>query len=435
MILLNTEVFSQSLYIIDMHLIHLFSVCCILSLHLAYAIESTTELVLFVFRHGDRSPYTVYPGYEHQNYWESGLGQLTTVGMRQQHALGEFIKQTYTPHLISSSYRRDQIYVRSTSFDRTIMSALCQLSGIFPPSVDDRFNSELIWQPIPVHENADELLRVRNCPRYQKLLAEYPSTKEYVEMSIRHAKLLKLISVATNTDVNLSNIVPFIDTSICDEQHNLSLPSWAKNNYKTLLGILDWSWKKSQDTREKVILSGGRFMSEFWARIDDKINGVTPTMKVYFYSAHDSTLVTVTNSFNIWNQLHPPYATILIAELIREETDWFIQFSYRNSSDSLPYPLKVPECGHKCPVEKLRQLTADVVLSQGEWETKCGMDSVPVASKQHFIILVVLEVFFVALILIAIFFTALLVYRRKYTPVSARYSKFIIDDSEETDDI
>ena len=419
-----------------MHLVNLLSVCCILTIHLANVIESTTELVLFVYRHGDRSPYTVYPGYEHLYFWEQGLGQLTTVGMRQQHTLGEFIKQTYTPHLISSSYRRDQIYVRSTSYDRTIMSALCQLSGIFSPSVDEAFNSELMWRPVPVHENADELLSVIHCPRYQELLAEYPNTKEYIEMSIKHANLLKLISDATNTDVNLSNIVSYIDVSYCDKHHNLSLPPWAKNNYQTLLGILDWSWKKSQDTREKVMLSGGKFMSEFWARINDKINGVTPTIKAYFYSAHDSTLVTVTNSFNIWNQLHPPYATLLIMELIREETDWFIQFSYRNSSDSLPYPLKVPECGHKCPVEKLRQLTADVVLTQEEWETKCGMASVPISSKQHFVILVVLEVLSVALILIAIFSTALLVYRRKkYTPVTARYSKFIIDDNEETDDI
>lgn len=418
-----------------MHLVNLLTILfCILTLRLAYAIESTTELVLFVYRHGDRSPYTVYPHYEHLSYWEQGLGQLTTVGMRQQHALGEFIRQTYTPHLISSLYRKDQVYIRSTSFDRTIMSALCQSSGIFPPSVDERFNSELVWRPVPVHENANELLSVNNCPRYQKLLAEYPGTSEYSEMSIRNADLLKLISRATNTDVSLSNIGPYIDTTICDELHNLSLPLWAKDNYKTLLGILDWSWKKFQDTREKVMLSGGRFMFEFWTRINDKMNGVTPTMKAYFYSAHDSTLVTITNSFNIWNQLHPPYATLLIAELIREETDWFIQFSYRNNSESLPFPLKIPTCGHKCPVEKLRQLTADVVLSQEEWETKCGMASVPAASKQHFIILVVLEVFFVALILIAIFSTALLVYRRKYIPISARYSKFIIDDSEETDD-
>lgn len=44
-----------------------------------------------------------------------------------------------------------QVYVRSTDFDRTLMSAEANLAGLFPPNGRQRFNPNISWQPIPVH--------------------------------------------------------------------------------------------------------------------------------------------------------------------------------------------------------------------------------------------------------------------------------------------
>lgn len=44
-----------------------------------------------------------------------------------------------------------QVYVRSTDFDRTLMSAEANLAGLFPPDGMQRFNPNISWQPIPVH--------------------------------------------------------------------------------------------------------------------------------------------------------------------------------------------------------------------------------------------------------------------------------------------
>lgn len=44
-----------------------------------------------------------------------------------------------------------QVYVRSTDFDRTLMSAEANLAGLFPPEGMQRFNPNISWQPIPVH--------------------------------------------------------------------------------------------------------------------------------------------------------------------------------------------------------------------------------------------------------------------------------------------
>lgn len=41
--------------------------------------------------------------------------------------------------------------MRSSDVDRTIMSALCCLAGLFPPADDEIWDESIEWQPIPVH--------------------------------------------------------------------------------------------------------------------------------------------------------------------------------------------------------------------------------------------------------------------------------------------
>lgn len=41
--------------------------------------------------------------------------------------------------------------VRSTDYDRTLMSAEAHLAGLYPPNGAQIFNPNLVWQPIPVH--------------------------------------------------------------------------------------------------------------------------------------------------------------------------------------------------------------------------------------------------------------------------------------------
>jgi len=62
----------------------------------------------------------------------------TQAGVRQLYQLGRLIKQRYTVEhqLVHTNYTRDEVYVRSTDYDRTLMSALSLLSGLFPPDED-----------------------------------------------------------------------------------------------------------------------------------------------------------------------------------------------------------------------------------------------------------------------------------------------------------
>jgi len=50
-----------------------------------------------------------------------------------------------------------QVYIQSTDVDRTMMSAYCNLAGLFPPHGSQVWNESLLWQPIPVHTVPEDL--------------------------------------------------------------------------------------------------------------------------------------------------------------------------------------------------------------------------------------------------------------------------------------
>jgi len=56
-----------------------------------------------------------------------------------------------------------QVYVRSTDYNRTLMSAYCNLAGLFPPQGSQVWNEKISWQPIPVHTVTKDSDHVNLC--------------------------------------------------------------------------------------------------------------------------------------------------------------------------------------------------------------------------------------------------------------------------------
>lgn len=42
------------------------------------------------------------------------------------------------------------MYIQSTDVDRAIMSAEVLSAGLFEPTEEEKWNDEILWQPIPV---------------------------------------------------------------------------------------------------------------------------------------------------------------------------------------------------------------------------------------------------------------------------------------------
>lgn len=79
---------------------------------------------------------------------EFSYGQLTSTGIEQQHRLGQYIRTRYDS-ILSSTFTPREIVVRSTDYDRTLMSAQSNLVGLYP--VMNISSDQVPIQPIPIH--------------------------------------------------------------------------------------------------------------------------------------------------------------------------------------------------------------------------------------------------------------------------------------------
>jgi hypothetical protein len=81
------------------------------------------------------------------------------------------------------------VNVRSTDYDRTLMSAQSLLSGLFEPKDYQKWNQNIDWQPIAVHttdEKSDTLFYGGACPRYEELKNQVQNTDEYLELNKKY---------------------------------------------------------------------------------------------------------------------------------------------------------------------------------------------------------------------------------------------------------
>lgn len=165
-----------------------------------------------LFRHGDRSPTAFYPTYpnNHRSDWPAGLGELTNTGKRQLFQLGQWLRQRYNEDFLPKRYSENNIYVRSTDVDRTIVSAMCNLAGLYPPTGDQVWNNKIPWQPIPVHTvpaSDDWVLgaSLPSCPIYDKAFANVFASPDVQTVINQYQSQIKNALRKAGLSLNLSS--------------------------------------------------------------------------------------------------------------------------------------------------------------------------------------------------------------------------------------
>ncbi|XP_031147771.2 lysosomal acid phosphatase [Sander lucioperca] len=332
------------------------------------AAERKLVYVTVLFRHGDRSPVKAYPTDPHQESdWPQGFGQLSQMGMRQHFDLGQFLRNRYKGFL-NQSYERHEISIRSTDYDRTLMSAEANLAGLYPPTGQQVFEENLQWQPIPVHtvpQSEERLLSfpLGDCPRYKQLMNETEHTEEFINVTKTYQDIIELVRTKTGLNkTDVESVWSVYDTLFCESRHNMSAPDWVTPDVMEKLRVLkDFSFQVIfgvYKQQEKSRLQGGILLGEIVKNLSKMaVPDPKQRLKMMMLSAHDTTVAALQASLNVFNGVQPPYASCQIFELYRDNGSVSVSMFYRNDSAVEPYPLQLPGCSLDCPLDEFVRIT------------------------------------------------------------------------------
>lgn len=117
------------------------------------------------------------------------------------------------------------VRVYSSDTDRTISSAAANLAGMFPPTEDQIWNENLLWQPIPIHVLSKEIdtLLLHNipCPLYDQLWKEYFTSNEILKLRRKFRVTYKKVSKIVGKPVfNVANGKKLWDTLYVEKLNN-----------------------------------------------------------------------------------------------------------------------------------------------------------------------------------------------------------------------
>jgi hypothetical protein len=347
--------------------------------------QDTVRLVQVLFRHGDRTPTAEFPTDVNNPYWDAvGLGELTETGMQQQYSLGDYLRSRYDT-LLGSTYNATRLQVRSTDVDRTLMSAACNLAALYPPIGSQIWNSSLLWQPIPIHtvpDQNDTLLDSGSyCPRYDQLIDAALSSTDYQRINAYYEDLFMILANGSGLQItNIGNVWDLTDSIRIERLHDMYIPDWAEDNYDVMEEVCRirlFYWFPDNQTRK---LRGGPLLGEMVTNMQTKISGTDDDMRIYVFSAHDTTLAPFLWNLNIFNGLIPPLASCVLVELHELQDQFYVQILYRNDTEISPTVLSLPGCTDLCPFTTFTELTLDLIpqdidlecQAQAEYNNVCN---------------------------------------------------------------
>jgi lysosomal acid phosphatase len=329
-----------------------------------------------LYRHGDRNPLNAFPDDPYGSYWtEQGLGELTSIGKQQHYALGQYLRARYQGYL--NEYNPDYVYVRSTDVDRTLMSALADLAGLYPPTEDQVWDEDLDWQPIPVHtvpEEEDLLMETgSDCPRYILQHAETLASAPVLEFMLQNEVLIQqMVNYLGGSGLTLDTVWDMFDAINIERMKNMTLPDWVDTDWDQLEDINTRYFYELFPNHITQRLKGGPLLKEWISNINNTIAAEDST-QLFVYSGHDDNIVAVQQALQVYTNNTPPYAAAMMVELHQIDGEYQIQILYRNDSTVDPYVLTVPGCTSLCPVKQFVYLTEDMI--PGDVQQECQLNT------------------------------------------------------------
>jgi lysosomal acid phosphatase len=327
--------------------LHLTLIFCFTLLAISAFAQEKLVFAVTLIRHGDRTPTCSIPKDPH--HWEIGIGELTPHGMHQEYLLGKKLRKRYidTYHLLPPIYKNSSMYVRSTEFNRTLMSVESLLCGFYPLGLGPKFNGipalPAGYQPIPIRTYPEEqdyilLSKDNNVKKYNKMIEKYvfPS-KNWKNMTAQHEKDFKRWSEILGIKINnLKDMMEYGDNLYVRKVNNVPMPKGiSKEEADKIIYLSNWTRGQLYKPQEISCFIAKPFLEKLIKDMQNIIDN-KQSYKYLLYSGHDSSILPVMSAIGAPLDTTPPYASHLDFELYKNSTNYYIKIRFNDNFVKLP---------------------------------------------------------------------------------------------------
>ncbi|CAD5221325.1 unnamed protein product [Bursaphelenchus okinawaensis] len=341
--------------------------------------ETLVHTTIF-FRHGARAPLHFIPNdFENRlETWPDGLGGLTELGITQMRNLGREVRARYDD-FVDEIFSPRQLYARSSSYDRTLLSAQVFLSGFYEKQ---RNKSEYNFVDVPVHtkpiEEDKELYFYVPCPAaddvYSKLMYE---NHKYIKLAENLVDVLTYLSKMggfSKVPLPLHEFIKLYDPLKCEQIHGRKWPEWMNESmFEEIERNYDTGSYLLVDDDKLKGLRVGPLYDEIVTRLN-KLNEGLADQKMYLYSCHDTTIGGLLATLGMEADKYPQFGAILTVELHKNATSNWLRFFYNEGLDDTDTFQEVfpKNCLWPCTVDKFVEFVTPYIPHN--WDAECGFE-------------------------------------------------------------
>ncbi|XP_017880147.1 venom acid phosphatase Acph-1-like [Ceratina calcarata] len=337
------------------------------------------QLLHLVFRHGEKVPHREYQNYptdpyKDYSFYPMGSGDLTNQGKQREYRIGTMLRERYD-RFLGPDYWPEKIYARSTYIPRTQLSLQLVLSGLFPPSEKQTWNSHLPWIPAFTFFDpyeTDNLLFPHHCPRYREEYSKFLKQEKARDMLNKYKNVFSYLTEHSGKSINTTSAVTYIYNLLKEEAaQNLTLPKWTETVYPTpMKEIVALDFKLRSYTRTLKRLNGGMLIRKIVEDIKTyKVGRLEPyDRKAFLFSAHEMNVAALARALELDEPIVPAYGATLILETLRDKKgNYYIRVLYWTGVSEQLMIKTIPGCAELCPLEDFIGIVQDLIPSDDEF--------------------------------------------------------------------
>lgn len=329
--------------------------------------------VIELCRHGARTPTHFIKPWDNYTIWPEGPGQLIPEGMRQHYLIGTELRNRYMfqTQLLLQTYFQPEIYVFSSDYNRTLMSAESQIQGLYPegsgPLLRSKQMETVATPPIDISDlsalneslgmsalpNMTQLIPIHSDEEIRQYALDSSGTCQYYEDMINYKQQPSDALNAIFAEYNdvIQTIMQQMNYTEAQAQKSQSsiLDSLTSYNFKYNSfplgfnqsfynrGILLKNRLKNFYNFEPDIMAryaGTSVLNLILQNLLNVMNG-NITQKFFLYSAHDTTIMCALSFLLLNHTVNPPFASVMIFELHEYNQDYYVNVIYNDDLQNI----------------------------------------------------------------------------------------------------